>query len=53
MQSETVEITGHLIDSGILSRVLSDIKEYGADYAIDRFDVGHEAQRRLPCDDHA
>jgi lysine-ketoglutarate reductase/saccharopine dehydrogenase-like protein (TIGR00300 family) len=42
--TETVEITGHLIDSGILSGVLNDIKEYGADYTIDRFDVGHEQQ---------
>ncbi len=44
MQSETVEIEGHLIDSGILSQVLNDIKDYGADYVIDRFDVGHEAR---------
>ena len=42
--SEQVEIRGHLIDSGILSGVLNDIKEYGADYSIDRFDVGHEQQ---------
>jgi lysine-ketoglutarate reductase/saccharopine dehydrogenase-like protein (TIGR00300 family) len=42
--SERVEIRGHLIDSGILSGVLNDIKEYGADYTIDRFDVGHEQQ---------
>ena len=41
--SETVEIRGHLIDSGILSVVLNDIKEYDADYVIDRFDVGHES----------
>ena len=41
--SETVEITGHLMDSGILSRVLDDIREYGGDYVIDQFDVGHEA----------
>jgi lysine-ketoglutarate reductase/saccharopine dehydrogenase-like protein (TIGR00300 family) len=41
--SETVEITGHLIDTGILSRVLDDIREYGGDWIIDRFDVGHEA----------
>jgi lysine-ketoglutarate reductase/saccharopine dehydrogenase-like protein (TIGR00300 family) len=40
--SETVEITGHLIDSGILTGVLSDIKEYDAQYTIDRFDVGYE-----------
>ncbi len=41
--SETVEIRGHLIDSGILSVVLNDIKEYEADYVIDRFEVGHES----------
>jgi lysine-ketoglutarate reductase/saccharopine dehydrogenase-like protein (TIGR00300 family) len=40
--SETVEITGHLMDQGILSRVLDDIREYGGDYSIDRFDVGRE-----------
>ena len=41
-ESETVEITGHLMDHGILSRVLDDIREYGGDYTIDRFDVGRE-----------
>ena len=41
--SETVAITGHLIDTGILSRVLDDVREYGGDWVIDRFDVGHEA----------
>ena len=41
--SETVEITGHLMDTGILSRVLDDIREYEGDYVIDRFDVGHDA----------
>jgi lysine-ketoglutarate reductase/saccharopine dehydrogenase-like protein (TIGR00300 family) len=41
--SETVEITGHLIDTGILSRVLDDVREYGGDWVINRFDVGHEA----------
>ena len=40
--SENVEITGHLMDHGILSRVLEDIREYGGDYVIDRFDVGRE-----------
>lgn len=41
--SETVEVTGHLMDSGILSRILDDIRDYGGDYVIDHFDVGHEA----------
>ena len=40
---ETVEVTGHLMDSGILSRVLDDIREYGGDFVIQEFDVGHEA----------
>ena len=41
--TETVEITGHLMDSGILSRILDDIREYGADWVITKIDVGHEA----------
>jgi len=42
--SETVEIRGHLINSGILSKVLLDIQEYGGEFAIDQFDVGKEAE---------
>ena len=38
--SETVEVTGHLMDTGVLARVLDDVLEYGADYSIDRLDVG-------------
>lgn len=41
--TETVEVTGHLMDSGLLSRILDDIRAYGGDYVIDKFDVGHEA----------
>lgn len=41
--SETVELSGHLIDTGQLSRVLDDIAEYGGEFSIDRFDVGHAA----------
>jgi lysine-ketoglutarate reductase/saccharopine dehydrogenase-like protein (TIGR00300 family) len=46
VHSETVEVRGHLIDSGVLSRVLDDILEYNCDYSIDRFDVG-----RTPVDE--
>ncbi|MGI8614159.1 MAG: TIGR00300 family protein [Nocardioidaceae bacterium] len=42
--TDTVEITGHLLDSGILSRVLEDIREYDGDYVIERFDLGHDKQ---------
>ena len=35
------------MDSGILSQVLDDIRGYGGDYVIDRFDVGHDARGRV------
>jgi lysine-ketoglutarate reductase/saccharopine dehydrogenase-like protein (TIGR00300 family) len=38
--SETVEINGHLMDSGVLARVLDDVLDYGGDYTIEKFDVG-------------
>jgi len=38
--SETVEITGHLMDSGVLAKVLDDVLDYGGDYTIERLDVG-------------
>lgn len=41
--TENVEVTGHLMDSGILSRVLDDIRQYGGDWVIKHIDVGHEA----------
>jgi lysine-ketoglutarate reductase/saccharopine dehydrogenase-like protein (TIGR00300 family) len=40
--SETVEIRGHLLDSGTLGMILDDILDYGGDYVIDRFDVGKD-----------
>lgn len=55
---ETVEISGHLMDTGILARVLDDVLEYGGDYQIERFDVGrsHEdescARIRVAAPDH-
>jgi lysine-ketoglutarate reductase/saccharopine dehydrogenase-like protein (TIGR00300 family) len=38
--SETVEVSGHLMDSGVLALVLDDVLGYGGDYSIDRLDVG-------------
>jgi lysine-ketoglutarate reductase/saccharopine dehydrogenase-like protein (TIGR00300 family) len=40
--TETVEITGHLMDSGLLSRVLDDIRGYDGEYTLDRFDLGYD-----------
>ncbi len=47
--SETVEITGHLMDSGILSMVLNDIRDYGGDHVIEKFDLGHDAGDTSYC----
>ncbi|MCA1710650.1 MAG: TIGR00300 family protein [Actinobacteria bacterium] len=38
--SETVEVSGHLMDSGVLALVLDDVLGYGGDYSIDKLDVG-------------
>ena len=40
--TETVEITGHLMDTGLLSRVLDDIRGYGGEYTLDKFDLGYD-----------
>jgi lysine-ketoglutarate reductase/saccharopine dehydrogenase-like protein (TIGR00300 family) len=46
--SETVALTGHLMDTGILARVLDDVLEYGGDYRIEQLDLGrqHEDESR-------
>ncbi len=38
--SEVLETRGHLMDSGVLAKVLDDVLAYGGDYRIDRLDVG-------------
>ncbi len=38
--TESVEIRGHILDSGVLALILDDVLEYGGDYRIDRFEVG-------------
>ena len=38
----TVTLSGHLMDTGILARVLDDTLEYGGDYRIARLDLGRE-----------
>jgi lysine-ketoglutarate reductase/saccharopine dehydrogenase-like protein (TIGR00300 family) len=46
--SATVAITGHLMDTGILARVLDDVLEYGGDYRIESLELGrqHENESR-------
>ncbi|MGF7235506.1 MAG: TIGR00300 family protein [Frankia sp.] len=38
---ETVEIHGHLMDTGVLANVLDDVLNYGGDYKVDHIDLGH------------
>ncbi len=40
MASEAVRISGHIIDTGQLARVLDTVLEHGADYEIARIEVG-------------
>ncbi len=40
--TETVEIRGHVMDTGVLARVLDDVLEYGGDYKIARLDLGRQ-----------
>jgi lysine-ketoglutarate reductase/saccharopine dehydrogenase-like protein (TIGR00300 family) len=57
LHSETLEIRGHLLDSGVLSRCVDDVRSLGGDYAIERFVLGrdHEdesyARIRVHADD--
>jgi lysine-ketoglutarate reductase/saccharopine dehydrogenase-like protein (TIGR00300 family) len=39
-RAETVDIRGHLLDTGVLGRCIEDVLSLGGDYAIERFDVG-------------
>jgi hypothetical protein len=41
--NEVVEVSGHVIDTGVLSRILDDIREYGGDFHIDQFEVGKDS----------
>jgi lysine-ketoglutarate reductase/saccharopine dehydrogenase-like protein (TIGR00300 family) len=43
--AETLEITGHVIDSMLFTRILDQVREALADYVIEQFDVG-----RTPVD---
>jgi lysine-ketoglutarate reductase/saccharopine dehydrogenase-like protein (TIGR00300 family) len=40
--SAVVAVTGHLMDTGILARVLDDVLEYGGDYRIESLDLGRQ-----------
>jgi hypothetical protein len=39
----TVEVRGHIFDSGMLSRILGDVIEYDGDYHIDHLERGRDA----------
>jgi lysine-ketoglutarate reductase/saccharopine dehydrogenase-like protein (TIGR00300 family) len=39
---ELVELSGHVLDTGLFTRVLDDVRSLGGDYEVVRFDVGKE-----------
>ena len=41
MFTETIELSGHIIDNQVLPRVLDQIVSLGADYRIDKIEIGH------------
>jgi lysine-ketoglutarate reductase/saccharopine dehydrogenase-like protein (TIGR00300 family) len=41
-RSETVEIRGHLLDTGVLTRCVDDVLSLGGDYVIEKFVVGRD-----------
>ncbi|HYF50254.1 MAG TPA: TIGR00300 family protein [Planctomycetota bacterium] len=41
MPSESIELSGHIVDSGTLQRVLDQIIAAGADYVVEEFRLGH------------
>ncbi len=49
--TESVEISGHLMDSGVLARILDDILDYGGDYTVKSIQLGRthddESQARI------
>ena len=44
MPSEAVELVGHVVDSGVLSDVLDDVRDYGGDYVVDELRLGKDRQ---------
>lgn len=46
MPSETIELTGHILDNLTLAKVLDTIINFGGDYSIDDMKVGHARQDR-------
>jgi lysine-ketoglutarate reductase/saccharopine dehydrogenase-like protein (TIGR00300 family) len=40
--SETVEIRGHLLDTGVLTRCVDDVLSLGGEYVIEKFVVGRD-----------
>jgi lysine-ketoglutarate reductase/saccharopine dehydrogenase-like protein (TIGR00300 family) len=41
---DIVDVTGHLLEDGVLARILNDVAEYGCDYTIDKIEIGKTAE---------
>jgi lysine-ketoglutarate reductase/saccharopine dehydrogenase-like protein (TIGR00300 family) len=40
MYFETIEVRGHILDTGALARILGDVVEYGCDYRVEHLEPG-------------
>src|SRR5918996_3756364 len=40
MNTETIEVTGHIVDSLLLAKILDEILDAGCDYEITEFRIG-------------
>jgi lysine-ketoglutarate reductase/saccharopine dehydrogenase-like protein (TIGR00300 family) len=47
--AQTVELEGHIIDSGSLQRVMTAVMDLGGDFDIEQFDVGRHKQAESYC----
>ena len=49
MPERTVELTGHIIDSGMMQRAFGVVMDMGGQFHVETFDVGTQKDRRSYC----
>ncbi len=49
MQERTVELQGHIIDSGTMQRAFGIVMDLGGDFEVERFDVGKHKDSESYC----
>lgn len=49
MPSRTVELEGHIIDSGIMERCFSIVMDMGGEFEVETFDIGRHKHEKSYC----